>query len=108
MTEWELAYHEVLDISKSYSNITRSILAETDAATLNKELRSKNMKEYYEAVKQVFDFLKKEAILTKWLGQSSYIISFQSKLYPAINQTEYYLFRRTGAKITCNFVKSIS
>ena len=57
VTEWELAYHEVLDISKSYSNIKRSILAETDAATLSKEFRSKNMKEYYEALKQVLDFL---------------------------------------------------
>ena len=36
--EWELAYHEVLDISKSYSNITRSILAETDTTALKKEL----------------------------------------------------------------------
>ena len=52
----ELVFHEVLNISKSYSNITRSVLAETYAATLNKELRSKNMKEYYEAVKQIFDF----------------------------------------------------
>ena len=34
VTEWELAYHEVLDISKSYSNITRSVLAETDATAL--------------------------------------------------------------------------
>ena len=56
MTEWEFAFHEVLDISRSYSNITRSVLAETDAKTLNKELESKNMKEYYEVVKQVFDF----------------------------------------------------
>ena len=40
-----------LDISKSYSNITRSILAETDETALNKELGSKNMKDYYEAVK---------------------------------------------------------
>ena len=51
VTEWELAYHEVLDISKSYSNITRSILAETDTTKLKKELQSKNMKKYYEAVK---------------------------------------------------------
>ena len=56
VTKWELAYHEVLDITKSYSNITRSILADKDAITLNKELQSKNMKEYYEAVKHVFDF----------------------------------------------------
>ena len=46
VTEWELAYHEVPDISKSYSNIARSILAETDARTLNKELLSKTMKDY--------------------------------------------------------------
>ena len=51
VTEWELAYHEVLDISESYSNITRSILAETDTTKLKKELQSKNMKKYYEAVK---------------------------------------------------------
>ena len=99
----ELVFHEVLNISKSYSNITRSVLAETYAATLNKELRSKNMKEYYEAVKQIFDFffffLMKETILTKWLGQSSYIILSQSKLYPAINQTAYCIFWRMGAKI---------
>ena len=56
MTEWDLAYHEVLDISKIYSNIARSTLAETDATTLNKESQSKNIKEYYDAVKQVFDF----------------------------------------------------
>ena len=56
VTEWELACHEVLAISKSYSNITRSILVETDTTKLNKELLSKNMKKYYEAVKQVFDF----------------------------------------------------
>ena len=56
VAEWDLAYHEVLDISKIYSNITRSTLAETDATTLNKESQSKNIKEYYDAVKQVFDF----------------------------------------------------
>ena len=50
MTEWELAYHESQDISKSYSNIARLILAETDATALSKELQSKNMNEYYEAV----------------------------------------------------------
>ena len=38
VTEWELAYHEVLTISKSYSNITRSILVEADTTKLNKEL----------------------------------------------------------------------
>ena len=56
VTEWDLTYHEVLDISKIYSKITRSTLAETDATTLNKESQSKNIKEYYDAVKQVFDF----------------------------------------------------
>ena len=60
VTEWELAYHEVLDISK--------ILAETDARTLSKELPSKNMKEYYEAVKQVFDFLNERDNPYKVIG----------------------------------------
>ena len=54
LAEWDQAYHGVLDISKSYSNITRSILAEIDATTWKKELHSKNMKEYYEVVKQAF------------------------------------------------------
>ena len=78
VTEWELAYHEVIDISKSYSNITRSILAERDAATLNKELRSKNMKEYYEAVKQVFDFLNErgKSLQSGWASQ---VVSFHFK-----------------------------
>ena len=44
VTDWKLAYHEVLDISKSCSNITRSILAKTIATTLGKALRNKNMK----------------------------------------------------------------
>ena len=50
VTVWGLAYHEGLDVSKSYSNITKSILAETYATLLSKELKRKNMKEYYEAV----------------------------------------------------------
>ena len=100
VTEQELVENEVLDTSKSSSNITGSILAETDTATLDKELQRKSMKEYYEAVKQVFDFLMKEAILTKWLDQSSYIISFQTKLYQALNQTAYCLIKEMGAKIT--------
>ena len=89
VTEWELACYDVIDVSKNCSNITRSILAETDTTTMNKELWSK---EYYEAMKEVFNFLMKEAFITKWLGRSSYIISFQTKLYPTIHQTAYCLF----------------
>ena len=50
----------------------------------------------------------KEAILTKRLDLSSYIMSFQSMLYPAINQAACCLFRRMEAKITWNFVKGVS
>ena len=80
MTEWELAYHEVLEISQSYSNITRSILAETDATTLNKELRS--------------NFILKQVV--------------SCDKYYLFYQTAYYLFWRTVAKITWNFVKTLS
>ena len=72
VTEWELAYHEVLEISQSYSNITRSILAETDATTLNKELRS--------------NFILKQVV--------------SCDKYYLFYQTAYYLFWRTVAKIT--------
>ena len=53
-------------------------------------------------------FLLKQANLTTWLGESSSIISFQSKLNPAINQTAYCHFWKMGAKITWNFVKCVS
>lgn len=38
LTEWKLTYQEVLDISKSCSNITKSVLAENDTTKLNKAL----------------------------------------------------------------------
>ena len=85
---------QVPDTSKSCSIITRSVLAEGDATTLNKEVWNKNMKEYYVAVRLVFDVLMKEAILTK--------------LYPAVNQTVYCPFWGMGAKITWDFGKSVS
>ena len=100
VTEQELAYHEILDFRKSCNNITRSVLAETVATTLNKGLQSKNMKEYYEAVKQVFDFLNEGGNPYKMVGPVKLPHVFQSKFYPAINQTLYYLFWRMGAKIT--------
>ena len=99
---------QVFNVSKSCSNITRSVLAEADTTIFNKELWKKNMKKFYEAVKQVFDVLMKEEILTKWLGQSSYIILFQTKWHPALNQTARCTFWGMGATITSNFVKSVS
>ena len=100
VTEQELAYHEILDFRKSCNNITRSVLAETVATTLNKGLQNKNMKEYYEAVKQDFDFLNEGGNPYKMVGPVKLPHVFQSKFYPAINQTLYYLFWRMGAKIT--------
>lgn len=43
--EWELVYREVLKISRCFNNLTRSDVAEADAAPLNKELRNKNILE---------------------------------------------------------------
>ena len=37
VTEWELGYHEVLDISKSYSNITRSVAKREEQGIGKKE-----------------------------------------------------------------------
>lgn len=63
MTEWKVAYHKVLDINRSYNNIARTVVADTNSTTLNKKLRDKNMKEYHEAVNKVFDFLNERGNL---------------------------------------------
>ena len=43
VTEWELAYHEVLAISKSYGEISKSVLVNTDVNPSHKELRNRNI-----------------------------------------------------------------
>ena len=43
VTERELAYHEVLAISKGYGEISKSILANTDPNLLHKEFRNGNI-----------------------------------------------------------------
>ena len=48
VTEWKLAYHEVLAISlailaKSYGEISKSVLANTDGNPLHKELKNRSI-----------------------------------------------------------------
>ena len=43
VTEWELAYHEVLAISKSYGEISKSVLLNADGNPSHKELRNRNI-----------------------------------------------------------------
>ena len=52
VTAWDLAYQEVLAISKCYGEILKSILANTDANSLDKELRNRNISEYNDITKQ--------------------------------------------------------
>ena len=61
VTEWELAYHEVMTISKNYGKISRSVLVNTNANPLHKELRNRNFWEYQEAVNKVFSFIKERS-----------------------------------------------
>ena len=51
-TVWGLAYHKVLVISKGYGEISKSVLANTDANPLHKELRNTNISEYNDITKQ--------------------------------------------------------
>ena len=51
-TVWELAYHKVLAISKGCGEILKSVLANTDANPLHKELRNTNISEYNDITKQ--------------------------------------------------------
>ena len=99
VTEWELAYHEVLAISKSYGEISESVLANTDANLLYKELRNRNIWEYIEAVNKFFLFIKERSNIPMNLyhftsGQlvdpeiSAKILEFFDK-----GLTEYLIFR---------------
>ena len=59
VTAWELAYDEVLAISKGYGEISISVLANTDANPLCKELRIRNISEYNNIKKQQIIFFYK-------------------------------------------------
>ena len=100
VTEWELAYHEVLAISKCYNNITKSVLAETDAKILNKELRSKNMKEYHDAVKQVFNFLNDMGNPYEVAGSVKLHHFITKKPYLKNNHKRYSAFLKMLPRIT--------
>ena len=53
VTTWELAYHEVaLPVSKEYGEISKSVLANTGANPLHKELRNINISVYNEITRQ--------------------------------------------------------
>ena len=58
VTEWELAYHKVLSISKCHKEITGSQLANSDADLPHRELLSRSITEYHEAVNKVINFMK--------------------------------------------------
>ena len=45
-TAWELAYQEVPAISKGYGEILKSVVSNTEANHLYKELRNRNISEY--------------------------------------------------------------
>ena len=52
VTALELAYQEVLAISKSYGEISKSVLANTDVNPLHKELKDRNISERNDITKQ--------------------------------------------------------
>ena len=73
VTEWELAYHEVLAISKCHKDITGSLLANSEADLPHRELTTRSVAEYNEAVNKVITFVKEKG--------NSYITSANTKLH---------------------------
>ena len=73
VTEWELAYHEVLATSKCHKEITGSQLANSDADLTHRELTARSIVEYNEAVSKVINFMKEKG--------NSYLISANAKLH---------------------------
>ena len=52
VTAWDMPYQDVLAISKDYEEILKSVLANTDANPLHKELKNRNISEYNDITKQ--------------------------------------------------------
>ena len=73
VTEWELAYHEVLAISKCYRNITGSLLANSEADLPYRKFTTRSVAEYNEAVNKVITFTKEKG--------NPYITSANTKLH---------------------------
>ena len=77
-------------------------MAETDATTLNKRFQSKNMKECYEAVKQVFDFLNEGGNPYKMVGPVKLPRCISKQVLPS-NKSDFILsFLENGSK---NYLK---
>ena len=64
VTEWELAYHEVLVISKCHKDITGSLLANSEADLPHRELTTRSVAEYNKAVNKIITFVKEKATHT--------------------------------------------
>ena len=73
VTEWELAYHELIAISKCHKDITGSLLANSKADLPHCELTTRSIAEYNEAVNKVITFMKEKG--------SPYITSANTKLH---------------------------
>ena len=73
VTEWELAYHEVLAISKCHKEITSSQLASSDAELTHRELTVRSVVEYNEAASKVINFIREKG--------NPYRISANTKLH---------------------------
>ena len=73
VTEWKLAYHEVLAISKCRKEKTGSQLPNSDADLTHRELTARSIVEYNEAVSKFINFMKEKG--------NPYLISAHTKLH---------------------------
>ena len=105
ITESDLAYHEVLKISRCFNNLTRSYVTEADAALLYKELRKKNILEYKKGVENAYKFLNdrgnphRVAAATKLYHTTSKQVVLREKTMEIVTFLEngfssYLLFRK--------------
>ena len=86
VTEWELAYHEVLAISKRYKEITGSQLANSDADFIHRELTARSIVEYNEALSKVINFMKEKGNPYFISANQNYIILHHVKLFQKVLQ----------------------
>ena len=83
VTEWKLAYHEVLAISKCRKEKTGSQLPNSDADLTHRELTARSIVEYNEAVSKFINFMKEKG---NPYTKQNYIILHQVKLFQKVLQ----------------------
>ena len=107
MTEWELAYHRFLTSVKAAVSSQDQFWQRQMQRHWKRNCEAKTLRSSMKQWTSFWCFNERHNPY-KVVGPVKLHHFISHQLYPAINQTAYCLFWGMGAKITWNFVKSVS